>query len=474
MNEVFINYRRADTLPYVGRLCELLRKQLGDDKVFMNEDGIPYGDKFLQVIAERLSTCLVLAAVIGPTWLAARKGARGRLFDASDTVRLEIFVALNRNIQVIPVLVGGAVIPSPGALPRPISGLVGINVREISPSKFREDVNALAGIIRNTLAAALPMEESVRQSERRLVDRLITTEFPNEQPDGPRFGQLDPDSTKFKVEHKSDAQNWQKIIESRASRAPLPFPKSRGGKEPVLQLSEALGTAGRDTVGAIEQSGRIVFHAVGSTGNTRGPAAMRVTDLALYSNVFESIGIISDQSGQFPELGRAQLEFLDTALTRIKDEKFLGAVILAIHHDLYSSRLRTNRARVNTDLDSISKRTGGWSHAVLSAYAHNYQRLTRAVRNKQIPYIVCGSGGYSVSKLPRGGAMPLRLRQYAKTNLAFAAFDDQHFGYLRITVDPEQLQIDYQPISGEIADSVVIDLNPRNTIGGKTRKTVKK
>jgi hypothetical protein len=41
-------------------------KQLGEDKVFMDEDGIPYGDRFLRVIAERLSTCVVFQSIIGP------------------------------------------------------------------------------------------------------------------------------------------------------------------------------------------------------------------------------------------------------------------------------------------------------------------------------------------------------------------------------------------------------------------------
>ena len=47
--------------------------------------------------------------------------------------------------------------------------------------------------------------------------------------------------------------------------------------------------------------------------------------LALYSNIFEGPGVISDQDNQFPELGRVQLEYLEAALNRVKRERFEGA-----------------------------------------------------------------------------------------------------------------------------------------------------
>ena len=65
MNDVFISYRRADTNFHARQLCDLLRQQVGEDKVFMDKDGIPYGKEFLRVIADRLSNCAVFLAVMG-------------------------------------------------------------------------------------------------------------------------------------------------------------------------------------------------------------------------------------------------------------------------------------------------------------------------------------------------------------------------------------------------------------------------
>jgi hypothetical protein len=52
-----------------------------------------------------------------------------------------------------------------------------------------------------------------------------------------------------------------------------PFPAPRGGAaEPVLQLADVLGSQGTAQVTAIQKAGQIVFHTVGDTGSTQGPA----------------------------------------------------------------------------------------------------------------------------------------------------------------------------------------------------------
>ena len=51
--------------------------------------------------------------------------------------------------------------------------------------------------------------------------------------------------------------------------------------------------------------------------------------VALYSNVLEDPGVIAS-----PDIGTAQLDFLNAALTRAKG--FAGALILAYHHPAYT------------------------------------------------------------------------------------------------------------------------------------------
>lgn len=82
-----------------------------------------------------------------------------------------------------------------------------------------------------------------------------------------------PDPTRFAVRHGSDAAAYRAIDElNREHRlAPLPFPSPRGGTEPRLTLAEVL--ADPAAVDAITAAGRLVCHAVGDSGSTRGPAS---------------------------------------------------------------------------------------------------------------------------------------------------------------------------------------------------------
>jgi hypothetical protein len=90
---------------------------------------------------------------------------------------------------------------------------------------------------------------------------------------GPLFAQptLTPDPSNFRTAHDTAADNAAyKVLDKEAKTLkPLPFPPSRGGVEPILQLQDVLGSLGAATVKAITQAKQIVFHALGDTGNTR-------------------------------------------------------------------------------------------------------------------------------------------------------------------------------------------------------------
>ena len=67
----------------------------------------------------------------------------GRLDDPKDWVRLEIVAALERNVPVIPALVGGAKMPLASDLPDPLSKLTRRQAIEITHSGFHSDVDRL-------------------------------------------------------------------------------------------------------------------------------------------------------------------------------------------------------------------------------------------------------------------------------------------------------------------------------------------
>lgn len=92
---------------------------------------------------------------------------------------------------------------------------------------------------------------------------------------GPQFAEptATPDPTRFTVRHGSDTQAYKILDSEKGLLKPRPFPVLKGMAEPVLTLAQALGAQGPPVVADIEKAGQIVFHAVGDTGNVRGPHA---------------------------------------------------------------------------------------------------------------------------------------------------------------------------------------------------------
>jgi WD40 repeat protein len=153
---VFISYRRQEASWLAGRLYERLAARLGDDQVFMDVDTIAPGLDFAEVIAEAVSTCEVLLAVIGPTWLTATdEDGQRRLDDPDDIVRVEIAAALERNIRVIPILVEGAQMPRRQQLPDNLARLARRNALFLRHESFRADADRLLAAIKPILGATV-------------------------------------------------------------------------------------------------------------------------------------------------------------------------------------------------------------------------------------------------------------------------------------------------------------------------------
>jgi hypothetical protein len=204
--------------------------------------------------------------------------------------------------------------------------------------------------------------------------------------------------------------------------------------------------------------------------------------LGIYSNMLENPGVISSTvdpttgKAKFPQLSDAQLDYLTAAFTRIKQEKFQGAVLLAVHHPPYSFGKHSGSLVMLKEIDAICKATGVWPHAVLSGHAHNFQRFTRTLNPektgaRQIPFYVIGNGGHGLSKLAQGQTvlrtpqtMPVFAQPEAGDSVVFENYDDKSYGYLRILVDAQQLRIEYHPASDGTDtktpdDSVTVNLS---------------
>jgi len=186
--------------------------------------------------------------------------------------------------------------------------------------------------------------------------------------------------------------------------------------------------------------------------------------LGLYSNVLEDPGVISAQTGTSSPntvLDARQTDFLTAALTRIKTENFTGAVIIAVHHPPFTGGTEHGGSPLMlADIDACCTAAGVWPHAVFSGHAHNYQRYTRTINGLEIPYIVAGCGGHNpLSKMRSTIRTPYKIDD----DLTLESYDFTDYGYLRVTVNPTTMVVEYHPQSDGGAtktpdDSVTITL----------------
>ena len=164
MPNLFISYRREDSAAYAGRLYDRLNAHFGADSVFMDINTLEPGIDFVEVIEHAMSQCDILLVLIGPGWLSVADAmGQRRLDNPKDFVRLEIQVGLERDIRVIPVLVGDATMPDSPDLPEALIKLARRNALELSDIRWHADVDKLIGIVEKLSAATQHRVEEERQ-----------------------------------------------------------------------------------------------------------------------------------------------------------------------------------------------------------------------------------------------------------------------------------------------------------------------
>ncbi len=176
--------------------------------------------------------------------------------------------------------------------------------------------------------------------------------------------------------------------------------------------------------------------------------ATLVRIFGLYSNVLEDPGVISGQTGTSAAntvLDSRQVDFLTAGLRRVVSDGFKGAVVIAVHHPPFTGGSEHGGSPLMlADIDAACTAAGVWPHAVFSGHAHNYQRYTRTINGKQIPFIVAGCGGHNpLSKM----RTTLRTPYVIDDTLTLESYDDTDYGYTRVVVTTETMTIEQHPES---------------------------
>ncbi len=147
MTNILINYRREDSLPYVGRMRDHLEKVYQPNKIFLDITNIEGGENYTSIIEKTIKECECCIVVIGPSWLKAEKHGKLRLNDPKDLVRREIILALKYGIKIVPILVGKAKMPVKDELISPLKELSELHALDLSDERFSFDMKRLICLI---------------------------------------------------------------------------------------------------------------------------------------------------------------------------------------------------------------------------------------------------------------------------------------------------------------------------------------
>ena len=201
--------------------------------------------------------------------------------------------------------------------------------------------------------------------------------------------------------------------------------------------------------------------------------------IGLYSNTSEggTEGVIANS-----KVGDVQLNFLKQQLAAAKAERNKGqrrALVIATHHPPFTgSPSHVPSPTMLKQIDEACDESGIQPDLHLSGHAHLYERYTRTVSGKQIPYLVAGMGGYynlpglkPANRRPVAPSAPQSGTDASGNPLRLEVYNDDTFGFLRLTVSPTVVVGEFVTVnttSGAtgVGDSFTLDLHANTVSSG--------
>jgi predicted phosphodiesterase len=159
--------------------------------------------------------------------------------------------------------------------------------------------------------------------------------------------------------------------------------------------------------------------------------------IGLYSNRIENPGYLEGKTdaGQ-PDT--SQIDWLKRTLKALAAVQEKKALIIATHHPPFSEGNHSGSRHMSDTVDACCQSAGVWPDVFLSGHAHNFQRYTRRINGRQIPYIVAGTGGMPPQKVPPATGQPTEGSNQTTYDAAL-----QSYGYLFVTVSKVKLSIEF-------------------------------
>ena len=178
--------------------------------------------------------------------------------------------------------------------------------------------------------------------------------------------------------------------------------------------------------------------------------------LGLYSNLIENPGYLEAKKPD-GTADLSQLTWLESTLSAIAKAPEKKALVIATHHPPYSQSGHSGSSEMSDSIDQICAKTGVIPDLFLSAHSHAYQRYTRRIAGKQVPYIVCGTGGMPPQPVATATGQPADRGNQVTYDGALSSL-----GYLFVTASAQQIKTEFWPLGAGSTtpyDPVVLDLD---------------
>jgi hypothetical protein len=91
-------------------------------------------------------------------------------------------------------------------------------------------------------------------------------------------------------------------------------------------------------------------------------------------------------------------------------------------------------------IDGLMDSTAFIPDAFLSGHVHGFELFIREYKSREIPYIICGTGGYNDDAHVH---KQIRLPMAYPNDFSLTQFFDYQYGYMRVTVDKQYLGFEY-------------------------------
>jgi len=181
---------------------------------------------------------------------------------------------------------------------------------------------------------------------------------------------------------------------------------------------------------------------------------MRV--IGLYSNRLENPGYLEGRDAK-GKVDQSQITWLQRTLSSIASDPEKKALVIATHHPPYSQGGHSGSTEMSATIDAACAAAAITPDLFLSGHAHNYQRYTRRINQKQVPYIVAGTGGISPQEVPAASGQVVDPVNHV-------TFDAAHesYGYLLLSVSKSKIKIEFwvlNPPDHKAFETIAVDLS---------------